>query len=156
MNPARVVSAFCFSLCAICWHAVTLPPMVITQQAAQSLAALNMPVAAGVCTPRERQRALPVVIPFGMVRHIRSTLAAASARQRGEFVLDLHLRAIERHARGINQLLTFRLTGYNSSVSRRGPTVSIRRPNADLPVPAEELPHMPRVSDHAGSRERSR
>jgi hypothetical protein len=29
--------------------------MVITQQAAQSLAALNRPVAAGVCTPREQQ-----------------------------------------------------------------------------------------------------
>ena len=29
--------------------------MVITQQAAQSLAALNMPVAAGVCTPREHE-----------------------------------------------------------------------------------------------------
>src|SRR3989442_504570 len=41
--------------------------MVITQQATQSLAALNMPVAAGVCTPREQQDiALPLVIPFGM------------------------------------------------------------------------------------------
>src|SRR6266404_5824871 len=41
--------------------------MVITQQAAQSLAALNRPVAAGVCTPREQQDiALPLVIPFGM------------------------------------------------------------------------------------------
>ncbi|MGZ9105771.1 MAG: hypothetical protein ACXW3M_08120 [Rhodoplanes sp.] len=64
---SALFSAFCFSLCAICWHAVTLPPMVITQQAAQSLAALNMPVAAGVCTPREQQDiALPLVIPFGM------------------------------------------------------------------------------------------
>jgi hypothetical protein len=41
--------------------------MVIPQQAAQSLAALNMPVAAGVCTPREQQDiALPLVVPFGM------------------------------------------------------------------------------------------
>jgi hypothetical protein len=41
--------------------------MVITQQAAQSLAALNRPVAAGVCTAREQQDiALPLVIPFGM------------------------------------------------------------------------------------------
>ena len=41
--------------------------MVITQQAAQSLAALNMPVAAGVYTPREQQHiVLPLVIPFGM------------------------------------------------------------------------------------------
>src|SRR5262249_882021 len=41
--------------------------MVITQQAAQSLAALNMPLAAGVCTPREQQDiTLPLVIPFGM------------------------------------------------------------------------------------------
>jgi len=41
--------------------------MVITQQATQSVAALNMPVAAGVCTPREQQDiALPLVIPFGM------------------------------------------------------------------------------------------
>jgi hypothetical protein len=41
--------------------------MVITQEAAQSLAALNRPVAAGVCTAREQQDiALPLVIPFGM------------------------------------------------------------------------------------------
>ena len=41
--------------------------MIIMQQAAQSLAALNMPVAAGVCPPREQQDiALPLVIPFGM------------------------------------------------------------------------------------------
>jgi hypothetical protein len=41
--------------------------MVISQQAAQPLAALNMPVAAGVCPPREQQDiALPLVIPFGM------------------------------------------------------------------------------------------
>jgi hypothetical protein len=41
--------------------------MVITQEAAQSLAALNMPVASGVCAPREQQHiALPLVIPFGM------------------------------------------------------------------------------------------
>src|SRR5258708_6632507 len=41
--------------------------MVITQQAAQSLAALNMPVAAGVCTPREHQDiAPPLVVPFAM------------------------------------------------------------------------------------------
>src|SRR3979490_1835463 len=41
--------------------------MVITQQAAQSLAALNRPVAAGVCPAREQQDiALPLVIPFGM------------------------------------------------------------------------------------------
>ena len=41
--------------------------MVITQQATQSLAALNMPVAAGVCTPREQQDiALPLMIPLGM------------------------------------------------------------------------------------------
>jgi hypothetical protein len=37
--------------------------MVITQQAAQSLAALNMPVAASVCTPGEQQDiAFPLVI----------------------------------------------------------------------------------------------
>src|SRR6266404_9633 len=42
--------------------------MVITQQAAQSLAALNMPVAAGVCTPREQQDiALPLMIALGMI-----------------------------------------------------------------------------------------
>ena len=42
--------------------------MVITQQATQSLAALNMPVAAGVCTPREQQDvALPLVIALGMI-----------------------------------------------------------------------------------------
>src|SRR5258707_15621690 len=36
--------------------------MVITQQAAQSLAALNRPVAAGVCIPREQQDiALPLM-----------------------------------------------------------------------------------------------
>jgi hypothetical protein len=41
--------------------------MVITQQAAQPLAALNRPLAAGVCTPRKQQDiALPLVIPFGM------------------------------------------------------------------------------------------
>src|SRR5258708_9932856 len=41
--------------------------MVITQQAAQSLAALNMPVAAGVCTPRGQQDiSLPLVVPFRM------------------------------------------------------------------------------------------
>src|SRR5258707_5196700 len=41
--------------------------MVITQQAAQSVTALNMPVAAGVCTPREQQDiALPLVIPLSM------------------------------------------------------------------------------------------
>jgi hypothetical protein len=41
--------------------------MVITQQAAQSLAALNMPVAAGVCTPREQQDiAFPLVISLSM------------------------------------------------------------------------------------------
>src|SRR5260370_28000661 len=41
--------------------------MVITQQATQSLAALNIPVAAGVRAPREQQDiALPLVIPFGM------------------------------------------------------------------------------------------
>src|SRR5262249_35260880 len=41
--------------------------MVITQQAAQSLAALNMPLAAGVCAPREQQDiTLPLMIPFGM------------------------------------------------------------------------------------------
>ena len=61
-------SAFCFSLCA---HLLGTPLrcllMVITQQAAQSLAALNMPVAAGVRAPREQQDiALPLVIPFGM------------------------------------------------------------------------------------------
>ena len=40
--------------------------MVITQQAAQSLAALNMP-AAGIYTPRKQQDiALPLVIPFGV------------------------------------------------------------------------------------------
>src|SRR5439155_19129658 len=61
-------SAFCFSLCA---HLLGTPLrcllMVITQQAAQSLAALNRPVAAGVCTPREQQDiALPLVVPFGV------------------------------------------------------------------------------------------
>jgi hypothetical protein len=41
--------------------------MVITQESAQSLAALNMPVAAGVCASREQQDiTLPLVIPFGM------------------------------------------------------------------------------------------
>jgi hypothetical protein len=41
--------------------------MVITQESAQSLAALNRPVAADVCTPREQQDiALPLVIPLGM------------------------------------------------------------------------------------------
>src|SRR5262249_48945973 len=41
--------------------------MVITQEPAQSLAALNMPLAAGVCAPREQQDiTLPLVIPFGM------------------------------------------------------------------------------------------
>src|SRR5258707_10603035 len=61
-------SRFCFSLCA---HLLNTPLrcllMVITQQAAQSLAALNRPVAAGVCTPREEQNiALPLMIPLGM------------------------------------------------------------------------------------------
>ena len=42
--------------------------MIITQEAAQSFAALNRPVAAGVRTPREQQDiALPLVIPLGMV-----------------------------------------------------------------------------------------
>src|ERR1700738_1766634 len=42
--------------------------MVITQESAQSLAALNRPVAADVHTPREQQDvALPLMIPFGMV-----------------------------------------------------------------------------------------
>jgi hypothetical protein len=41
--------------------------MVITQESAQSLAALNRPVAADVRTPREQQDiALPLVIPLGM------------------------------------------------------------------------------------------
>jgi hypothetical protein len=41
--------------------------MVITQESAQSLAALNRPVAADVRTPREQQDvALPLMIPLGM------------------------------------------------------------------------------------------
>src|SRR6266851_523479 len=41
--------------------------MVITQESAQSLAALNRAVAADVRTPREQQDiALPLVIPLGM------------------------------------------------------------------------------------------
>ena len=41
--------------------------MVIAQESAQSLAALNMPVAANVRTPREQQDiALPLMIPLGM------------------------------------------------------------------------------------------
>jgi hypothetical protein len=41
--------------------------MVITQEPAQPLAALNMPVAAGVCPPREQQDiALSLVIPLDM------------------------------------------------------------------------------------------
>src|SRR5260370_28798059 len=65
---AHCFSAFCFSLCA---HLLGTPLrcllMVITQQAAQSLAALNMPVAAGVCTTRGQPNiALPLVISLGM------------------------------------------------------------------------------------------
>jgi len=41
--------------------------MVIAQESAQSLVALNMPVAANVRTPREQQdTALPLMIPLGM------------------------------------------------------------------------------------------
>src|SRR5262249_17553342 len=41
--------------------------MVIAQESAQSLAALNRPVAAGGRTPREQQDvALPLMIPLGM------------------------------------------------------------------------------------------
>jgi hypothetical protein len=41
--------------------------MVIAQESAQSLAALNRPVAANVRTPREQQDiALPLMIPLGM------------------------------------------------------------------------------------------
>ena len=41
--------------------------MVITQESAQSLAALNRPVAMDVRTPREQQDvARPVMIPLGM------------------------------------------------------------------------------------------
>jgi hypothetical protein len=41
--------------------------MVITQESAQSLAALNRPVAADVRSPREQQDvALPLMIPLGM------------------------------------------------------------------------------------------
>ena len=41
--------------------------MVITQESAQSLAALNRPVATDVRTPREQQDvALPLMIPLGM------------------------------------------------------------------------------------------
>src|SRR5438309_11787 len=43
-------------------------PMIITQESAQSLTALNRPVAADVRTPREQQDiALPLVIPLAMV-----------------------------------------------------------------------------------------
>src|SRR5262245_22731564 len=41
--------------------------MVIAQESAQSLAALNRPIAADVRTPREQQDvALPLMIPLGM------------------------------------------------------------------------------------------
>jgi hypothetical protein len=39
--------------------------MIITQEAAQALAALNRPVAADVRTPREQQVTLPLMIPLG-------------------------------------------------------------------------------------------
>jgi hypothetical protein len=57
--------------------------MVIAQESAQSLAALNRPVAADVRTPREQQDvALPPMIPLGMEMFDISSMTATAATGR--------------------------------------------------------------------------
>jgi hypothetical protein len=63
--------------------------MVITQESAQSLAALNRPVAADVRTPREQQDvALPLMIPLGM--EMFDILAQGSPQGARRITLDKH------------------------------------------------------------------
>src|SRR5262249_13273065 len=83
----RIVFAFCFqSVTSFCWHVVTLP--------SDGNNATGRPVARGIehapdggCLhsegTAEHSPSLGDSVRHGNVRHIRSTLAAASARQRG-------------------------------------------------------------------------
>ena len=68
-----------------------LPLMVMPQESAQSLAALNRPVAADVRTPREQQDvALPLMIPLGMeMFDILAQGSPQGARQK-RITLDKH------------------------------------------------------------------
>src|SRR5439155_24691045 len=76
------LSAFCFSL----WHAVTLPPDG-NHATGRPIARGNEHARRGGCLHSEGTEghypSLGDSVRHGNVRHIRSTLAAASARQRG-------------------------------------------------------------------------
>ena len=76
---SALFSAFCFSLCAICWHAVTLPPNG-NKSTGRSAARGIEHARRGGCLPSEGTAghcpSLGDSVRYGNVRHIHSTLAA--------------------------------------------------------------------------------
>jgi hypothetical protein len=75
----RIVFRFLFSLCAICWHAVTLPPNG-NKSTGRSAARGIEHARRGGCLPSEGTAghcpSLGDSVRYGNVRHIHSTLAA--------------------------------------------------------------------------------